>query len=141
MSHCCNSSSPELTAPVEAAMSAGGGAGVLDAQALARLRELDPGGKAGLLDRVLATYTQTLGRMLGQFRTARGTADLQTLRHVSHALKSSSASVGALALASKCADVEARVRDGLLEGLDAHLDALDAEADRILTGLGPGASR
>lgn len=118
-------------------MGAGGGLELLDAQALARLRDLDPGGKAGLVDRVLRTYTQTLGRMLEQLGTARGSRDLPTLRHVSHALKSSSASVGALTLSSQCADIEARVRDGNLDGLDARLDALVAEGQRILAGLQP----
>jgi HPt (histidine-containing phosphotransfer) domain-containing protein len=135
MSYCCNLAPRWPAAQAEAAMGAGGGPELLDAQALARLRALDPGGKAGLLKRVLSTYTQTLDRMLAQLRTARSTGDLPSLRHVAHALKSSSASVGALALSSQCADVESRVRDGRIDGLDADLDALDAEAQRILAGL------
>jgi histidine phosphotransfer protein HptB len=127
-------------ANAEATAGAGGGAGLLDAQALARLRELDPGGKAGLLDRVLNTYTQSLGRLLDQLRAARGAGDGAAIRHVAHTLKSSSASVGALELSALCADVEARLRDDHLQGLEAQLDRLLAEGERILAGLVQSAS-
>jgi HPt (histidine-containing phosphotransfer) domain-containing protein len=116
-------------------MSAGGGPQVLDAQALARLAELDPGGKAGLVKRVLATYAQSLARLLPQLQAARASADLPALRHAAHTLKSSSASVGALALSALCAEVEARLRDGQGDGLDDRLGQLVAEAERIHTGL------
>jgi HPt (histidine-containing phosphotransfer) domain-containing protein len=61
--------------------------------------------------------------------------DPQALRHAAHTLKSSSASVGALTLSSLCASIEARVRDGQLEGLEADLAALVAEVERVLAGL------
>jgi len=110
-------------------------AGVLDAQALARLQELDPTGKAGLLARVLATYTQSLQRLLDQLRSARARADVQGQRHVAHTLKSSSASVGALKLSALCADIERRLRESPTDGLDTQLDALTAEGERLLAVL------
>ena len=113
--------------------------GVLDAQALARLAALDPGGAAGLVVRVLGTYRQSLGRLLEQLQVARSEFDLQGQRHVAHTLKSSSASVGALALSALCAEAEGRLRDGATagsEGLDALLDALAAEGWRLLAALG-----
>jgi len=110
---------------------------VLDQDALNRLRELDPDGKSGLLRRVLATYVQSLGRLLDQLAVARAASDLQGLRHVAHTLKSSSASVGALQLSALCADIERRVREGTGEGLDARLDAMALEGRRILDALHP----
>lgn len=109
--------------------------GVLDAEALARLRDLDPGGKAGLLARVLATYTQSLQRLLGQLQAGRDEGDTQAQRHVAHTLKSSSASVGALALSALCAEVERRLRDGPMDGLDTQLDLLASEGQRVLAAL------
>lgn len=109
--------------------------GLLDAQALARLQELDPGGKSGLLARVLATYTQSLQRLLEQWRSARAGADAQGLRHVAHTLKSSSASVGALKLSALCADIERRLREGPTQGLDAEFDGLADEGERVLAAL------
>jgi histidine phosphotransfer protein HptB len=109
--------------------------GVLDAEALARLHELDPGGKAGLVPRVLSTYTQSLQRLLEQLQQAREQSDTQTQRHVVHTLKSSSASVGALKLAALCADTEGRLREGLSEGLAQKFDELDCEGRHVLAGL------
>ena len=110
---------------------------VLDREALDRLRELDPGGRGGLVDRVLTTYAQSLGKLLEQLGAARAAADSNGLRHVSHTLKSSSASVGALQLSALCADIERRVREGQTDGLDVQLDAMEAEGRRVLAALSP----
>lgn len=110
---------------------------VLDREALDRLRELDPGGKGGLVERVLATYAQSLAKLLDQLGAARAAADHAGLRHVSHTLKSSSASVGALQLSAFCADIERRVREGQTDGLEDRLDAMADEGRRILAALSP----
>jgi HPt (histidine-containing phosphotransfer) domain-containing protein len=124
-------------AAAEAAVGGGGGAAatLLDAQALARLHELDPSGQSGLVKRVLATYAQSLARLLAQLRTAREGADRDAMRHAAHTLKSSSASVGALELSALCAQAEARLRDGAGADEAALLDRLEAEGARILGGL------
>jgi len=111
------------------------GGGVLDVQALDKLRELDPGGKGGLVQRVLATYTSSLARLLEQFCAARERADACDLHHVAHALKSSSASVGALELSSLCADVERRLRDSPRDGVEPQLEAMAREGARVLAAL------
>ncbi len=130
-------------AQAEAAFGAGAGASagvgrgpdVLDSAALDRLRQLDPGERNGLLVRVLQTYTLSLERMLVQWRKARAAGDTNAMRVMAHTLKSSSASVGALALSALCADVEARLRDQRLDGVEAQLDALTNETQRVLAGL------
>lgn len=129
---------PRLPAAGLAEAGAAGPAGLLDPQALARLHELDPTGQSGLVQRVLATYRQSLQRLLEQLRSARDAGDRDAIRHAAHTLKSSSASVGALALAGLCAQVEAGLRSGdgdAAEGA-ALLDRLLAEGDRVLAGLG-----
>ena len=124
-------------AQAEAAMGAGGSIhpGVLDTVALNRLRELDPGGRSGLLNRVLRTYTLSLDRFVVQWQASRAAGDATAMRTLAHTLKSSSASVGALDLSTLCAAVEARLRDEQPHGIEAQLDALGAEAARILRGL------
>lgn len=82
----------------------------LDAGALARLRELDPDGRHGVVDRVLKAFETSLERMLGQIEAQRAGGDASVVANIAHTLKSSSASVGALALAQTCADVERRLR-------------------------------
>ena len=111
---------------------------VLDSGALARLAELDPKGQGGLVARVLATYTQSLVKLLDQLAAARTAGDTNALRHVAHTLKSSSASVGALQLSSLCADIERKVREQQTDGLEAQLDEMWREGARVLSALRPG---
>lgn len=132
-----HSASVPPSTPPAAAGEAPAWAAVLDKDALDRLRELDPQGQSGLLQRVMTTYALSLGRLLDQLGTARAASDLPGLRHVAHTLKSSSASVGALQLSALCADIERRVREGTVEGLDARLDAMALEGRRILAALNP----
>lgn len=88
------------------------GAVTLDPQALQRLRDLDPGGQNQLVERVFKAFDSSVGRLLPQLDDAAGAGDLMALRHVTHTLKSSSASIGALKLSRLCADTEAQVRQG-----------------------------
>lgn len=126
-------------AQVESVVSAGGaGPGVLDAASLDRLRELDPGARNGLLNRVLRTYTQSLERTLVQWGQAQAAGDAVAMRGMAHTLKSSSASVGALELSALCAAVEARLRDQGLSGAEPQLCALAVEVQRVLAGLSAG---
>ncbi len=110
---------------------------VLDAQALDRLRELDPSGANGLLARVLKAFDGSLQRLLQQLQDARRVADHAAMRHVAHTLKSSAASVGALELSRLCAEIERRIRQDDTEGMDAVLDGMVAEGSRVLAALKP----
>jgi PAS domain S-box-containing protein len=146
---CLPPASPSVGSDAEGARSGGQGAfpapaelgaaqplvAVLDPQALDRLRELDPTGANGLLQRVLKAFEASLQRLLQQLRDARQPADYATMRHVAHTLKSSSASVGALELSRLCAEIERRVRQDDTEGLDGLLDGMVAESDRVLAAL------
>jgi HPt (histidine-containing phosphotransfer) domain-containing protein len=110
-------------------------AGVLDAQALERLRELDPTGQNRLLDRIFNAFEQSIGRLMPQLDAARAGADWQGVRHVAHTLKSSSASIGAIKLSQICADIETMVRQSQVQGLSERLDAMGAEVARVLAAL------
>jgi HPt (histidine-containing phosphotransfer) domain-containing protein len=103
---------------------------VLDAEAMQRLHELDPGDRAGIVARVLCTFEASLQRLMTQFDAARPVQDLAVLRHVAHTLRSSSASVGALALSRCCLEVETHIREQRGGDLGPALDALAAEAAR-----------
>jgi len=113
----------------------------LDVDALDRLRELDPAGKGHLLERVLRAFETSAARLSLQFREARKSDDMNGIRHVAHTLKSSSASIGALALARLCAEIEASIRAGSLAGLPDRLDAMDRELAAVLQAVTPMLSR
>jgi len=117
---------------------------LLDAQALARLRELDPRGVNKLMERVISAYSKSLDRLLPDLAASRSpTLDLAVVRHVSHTLKSSSASLGALALAQRCAEIETLARKGQndtpnagqIDGLDAMLDAMLGDIAKVRVAL------
>ena len=117
-------------------MSSGVPAG-LDADALARLRDLDPTGKTHLLERVLKAFETSSTRLGTQFREARERGDMQGIRHVVHTLKSSSASIGALDLARICAEIETSIRTEALADLQPRLDAMDCELAAVLQAVTP----
>jgi HPt (histidine-containing phosphotransfer) domain-containing protein len=104
---------------------------VLDAAALARLAELDPQGSAGLVQRVLATYANALERSRQELLLVRQPLQHEPLRQLAHTLKSSSASVGALALSALCAQVEHSVRSQQSGDIGTLLDAMQAEMQRV----------
>jgi HPt (histidine-containing phosphotransfer) domain-containing protein len=108
---------------------------VLDADALQRLRELDPKGENQLLPRVMKAFESSAGRMLPQLQDASRAGDHAGVRHVAHTLKSSSASIGAIKLSQLCADIETRIRTGQLDNLGERLDAMCAEAEIVLQAL------
>lgn len=110
---------------------------VLDADALARLRDLDPSGKTQLVERVLKAFETSSTRLALQFREARARDDMAGIRHVVHTLKSSSASIGALALARICAEIETSIRAGIVDGLPTQLDAMDRELVAVLQAVTP----
>ncbi len=86
----------------------------LDAEALARLAELDPTGQSRLLKRLLAAFEKSLDRMVPQLEQARDAADAPAMHLVAHTLKSSSATVGAMVLSRQCALVEDLARQNRL---------------------------
>lgn len=110
---------------------------MLDEEALQRLRELDPGGRNRLLERVLRAFEASVLRLALQLAEARQREDMQGIRHVAHTLKSSSASVGALRLSRLCAEIEALVRQEVPEGLMPLLDDVDRELAVVLQAMQP----
>jgi HPt (histidine-containing phosphotransfer) domain-containing protein len=107
----------------------------LDAGALAGLRELDPQGSNGLLERVVKAFQDSLARLSPQLRAAMAAGEVKGVRHVAHTLKSSAASIGALRLSALCTELEAAVRGDALEGLQARVDAVCAEIENVKPAL------
>jgi len=110
----------------------------LDPGALARLRELDPDGRHGVVMRVMKAFETSLARMLSQLSAQLadpGRGDPKVVVSVAHTLKSSSASVGAMSLARTCAEVEQGVRSGTLTDIDAQVRRLVAECEAALAAV------
>ena len=108
----------------------------LDAAALARLRELDPDGRHGVVMRVLNAFEASLQRMTAQLQAERAAGNPGVVATVAHTLKSSAASVGALDLSRACSDVERRLREEQPGNLDADIARLLAAAEAALVAVG-----
>lgn len=107
----------------------------LDAEALARLAALDPTGESQLLERVLNAFQSSIARLMPQLDVARRSADRAAIRLVAHTLKSSSASIGALALSRLCAQVETAIRLDATGDHDADIDAMTEAIDAALRAI------
>jgi len=125
-----------VNASPNSALPADSPAAVLDPVALARLEELDPTRANDLLGRVLKAFQSSAARLMPQLDTARHAGDHATVRLVAHTLKSSSASIGALALSALCADIERLLRAGDNAAAGALLDPFHAEVHRVDAAVG-----
>jgi HPt (histidine-containing phosphotransfer) domain-containing protein len=108
---------------------------IFDAEALRRLKELDPRGDNRLLERVAKAFENSVGRLLPQMDEAFKMNDSAAIMHVAHTLKSSSASIGALKLSQMCAEIEAMIRRQTGEDLSSRIREIPLEADKVLEGL------
>jgi len=119
----------------------------LDEAALERLREIDPEGRHGVLQRVLQAFERSLEATLVQLLSLADPADpadpslapesvrVQRALDIGHMLKSSAASVGALALAEACAQVEQRQRSSPGLEIEHDLRRLITESQRALVAV------
>lgn len=126
---------PTMPEPGPSDPSAPQGAAALDADALARLSALDPGGRNGVVKRVFLAYAGSLDKLMAQLLAARAAQDLPSIRHVVHTLKSSSASIGALEFSMRCAEVEMMIRQQQTEGLGPCLQGLEGESTRVRSAV------
>lgn len=123
-----NDSQPPPTPPARPATP-------LDAVALDRLRELDPDGRHGVLQRVLTAFETSLVRMHAQVSAELPAPDPEVLKSVAHTLKASSAAVGALGLAQRCSELERGLREGRVTDLEQQAQQLLAEAESALVAV------
>jgi CheY-like chemotaxis protein/HPt (histidine-containing phosphotransfer) domain-containing protein len=108
---------------------------ILDRQALERIRALHRPGGPNLLAKVLGLYSSSSLALTDALRTAALTQDAEGLRQAAHALKSSSANIGALAFAEICKGVERAAVGGDFDGACLLLEELLAEHRRVMAAL------
>jgi HPt (histidine-containing phosphotransfer) domain-containing protein len=109
---------------------------VLDLPTLDRLAELDVSGTRQVVAKVLLTYERALEKALSELQNAARIHDLSALGRVAHTLRSSSASVGALGLASHCAALEQAIRQGADVDVREASSALHRECCKVVVAVG-----
>ena len=88
----------------------------VDRQSLHMLRQLTGPDGSSLLDQALGLYLQDSARLMAELESALGGDDTEQVRELSHALKSSSADLGAHGLARLCGKLEHVAQAGSLSG-------------------------
>lgn len=104
---------------------------VLDAACLDQLRGLDPLGESAFLLRVLNTYLRSLEGQRERAHAAWVATDWNGLSQVTHALKSASASIGAVQFSGLCARIEADIRQSRLEALSELMGQFSVQAESV----------
>jgi len=103
-----------------------------DPEALERLRRF---GGAKLLGDMIALFLEAVPQRLAAARRGLTGGDAHAVEHELHALKSSSAQLGALRMHRLSLEGEMLARAGTLDGASEMLDALEAEEPRVRAWL------
>ncbi|HCN68276.1 MAG TPA: hybrid sensor histidine kinase/response regulator, partial [Candidatus Accumulibacter sp.] len=118
--------------PPAAAAAAPTGDEAINPRALDAIRQL-PGPNGELLvQKVVAAYLGDAPARLAQLQAA---GDAEALRRTAHALKSSSANVGAEQLSALCREIESLDRSGSVEATKALLTGVESQLPRVLAAL------
>ncbi|HEY2416917.1 MAG TPA: response regulator, partial [Steroidobacteraceae bacterium] len=127
------SEAPASAAAASAAQSHGDS--VLDQQMLGRIRALHRPGGPNLFAKVVGLYVASSLALTEAMRMASTAQDAAGMRQAAHALKSSSANVGAMAFADLCREVEQAADNGNLHDARVLMERLLQEHQQVLLAL------
>ncbi len=133
--HGVDTSKPPLSPPL--AEGDGGGAAasepappVLDLAALKRLRGALGKQADAMLPSLIDNFFKDAPKLIADAHRTFEQGQAADLRRAAHTLKSTSATFGAMALASRARELEYRARDGALEGADELLTEIEREYEK-----------
>jgi HPt (histidine-containing phosphotransfer) domain-containing protein len=107
---------------------------IIEQRTLAALLD-DLGGDVGFLKELVDAYLDSTPGLLAAMRQAAANGDAAGLQRAAHTLKTGSASMGALALAALCKELEDVGRSGSLDSAEARIAAAAAAYDDVAAAL------
>ena len=107
----------------------------LDSSILEDLRKIESSGTEGFLDRLLTEYFSSSPVLITNLREALDGKDLDAMRDAAHTLKSSSAYLGAMQLASIAEQLEELARKKRTDQAEQLIAALEPELARVKLAL------
>lgn len=107
--------------------------GVVDAETIESLKSLCDPGDLSLFHDLIDTYLVDSPTRLEAVEAALAAGDPVAMERAAHGLKSSSANMGALGLASLCKQLETLGRGGQIDGAAGLVTHARSEFDRIRT--------
>lgn len=103
----------------------------LDAEVVARLRDLAEATDASLLNQIFEAFLGDGTARLNTLQGALETGDSETLRKAAHALKGASANIGAQRMAEISQELQALGEAGTVTGAAVWIEQLEAEFKRV----------
>ena len=126
---------PSMLSPVPGEPVAAATEPPINPRALDAIRHLPGPNGSVLVQKVIGAYLEDTPARLVQLRAAVDAGDAEALRKAAHALKSSSANVGAERLASLFKELEALGRSATVDGAGTLVASLDEELPRVFAAL------
>ncbi|MEM7349199.1 MAG: response regulator [Acidobacteriota bacterium] len=111
------------------------GLAVLEPGPIEEIRALEAQGSRGLLERMVRGYIQSARELQAALGEGIAVGDLEKIRYSSHTLKSNSASLGAVRLASLYERLEGMARRGVTSGATRLLADVEPEMARVRAAL------
>jgi two-component system, sensor histidine kinase and response regulator len=108
---------------------------IVDANALAALRELDMDGDSGILTQLIQVFLENTPMLISDARRAIGQGTAADVTRVAHTLKGSCANFGATRLRVVCAKLEQLAGGGSIHGAGALLGEIEREFGFVRTAL------
>jgi two-component system, sensor histidine kinase and response regulator len=108
---------------------------VLDPKTIARIRTLSATGTPDLIKRLNDIYESSSCALLENLRASSQASNGAAVRRAAHSLKSSSANVGALALAATCGELEIAAGEERGDQVRSLVDRLVGEHESVLRAL------
>jgi signal transduction histidine kinase/CheY-like chemotaxis protein len=121
--------------PVEKSNTDDSDSPILDPQTLGRIRALHRPGGPDLFSKVVGLYCSSSVVLTETIRAATAARDAEAVRQAAHALRSSSANVGAIAFAELCREIEMAAIEADLEHARTMVDRLMSEHRQVLQAL------
>jgi PAS domain S-box-containing protein len=107
----------------------------INLEALLSLRAIQAKGRPDIVTNLINLFLEDTPRRILALREAAAAGDAHALFQTAHALKSSSASLGASNFSSFCKEVELMGRDGRVAGAADQVSLIEAEFERIKAAL------
>lgn len=108
---------------------------VLDMDALARIRGLDPGGSTAILAKIITIFLETSPEQIRTIKQAYSQENRDVVRKTAHSLKSSSANLGAETLSAVCKRLEIQAIDAQWQDLSDLITTIENEFDCVADAL------
>ena len=108
---------------------------IIDLDAINRIRAIQGKDSGSLFERVVAQFADTAPSLVATLRLQHDAGDVEAVWRTAHSLKSSAATLGAVRLSRRCAEIETKARETGVESVGDLIDALDADLAAAQNGL------